>query len=873
MPFRTASIALLALVALWAPSGSLAAEVELKTHLGEREIYEGQSFIFTITVAGPMRGSDAPRLPDLEEFALAGSSSSSNFSFVNGRTSSTKSYRYTLVPLKSGNLRIPAIAVPVKGKIYRTKPVTVSVKPAGAGAPSGATTPVTPGATPAAPTEESTSSGAGDERVFIRSWLDGEKVYVGQQLTHHFALFRRPTVNFLGTPQYAPPEFAGFWSEPLGDEISGYRKVSGQNYAVTELRRALFPSQPGRLEIGAATVHLRLRDRGNRFEFFAFDSGPEKVLRTQPLPVEVLPLPSEGKPADFGGTVASDLRLEMIVDPGPFEEGQPISVNIVLSGYGNPRAFSEPSFDPGDAFKAYDSELQSESRVDQERIRVEKRFTRVIVPKQAGQLSLPGVAYSWFDPEQERYRSTGTKVRVLDVKPSTRREASPVVFGDLTPERVELLGRDIHHIKIDPPLAGDGHRFPRSAAFWTFLSLPWPLLLGTLIWRKRRDELLADAAGFRARGARKSADRRLKSAEEARAEGDYDRFCAELAAGLRGYLVDRLALAAGFTSDDAESALAAAGAPSTLSEKTTRLLADCDHARYAPGAERATRMDALLSRAAELLTELDPHTAGKPGRRRGLVSGILPLLVLATMLGGLADGARASVDIETRMAEGSSRYEAGDFVGATGAWESLAREGLEDSRLWYNLGNAYFQRGRIGEAILGYRRALRLAPRDRELRDNLSLARARRPDGSAGDAGGGFTQRGWRWVRRSLSPGELAVLGLILLWTGTALLLLGILRAVSWKRLRWPLVAVGLLLPLISAAAWTAEWQDWSGNEAVLLAPVVAVNSGPGEDFITLFEIHEGAELRVREERGNWVRVSLGEDLEGWIPRGSFGKL
>ena len=403
MTFRAAFVALLALFALVVAAPCLATDVELSTSVDDSDIHEGESFTFTITVDGPMRGSDAPRLPDLEDFALAGTSSSSNFSFVNGRTSSTKSYRYTLVPLKSGQLPIPAIPVPVKGKIYHTKPVTVNVSPSAAGAAQNPTPRDTAGVRPELPREESRSSGAGDEQVFIRSWLDGEKIYVGQQFTHHFALFRRPTVSFLGTPQYAPPEFAGFWTEALGDEISGYRKVDGQNYAVTELRQALFPSQPGKLEIGAATVHLRLRDRG-RFEFFAFDSGPEKVLRTQPLPVEVLPLPTEGKPAGFTGTVASGLSLEMQVDPGPYEAGQPITVTVVLSGYGNPRAFSEPTFDPGEDFKSYDSELQSESFVHQDRIRVEKRFTRVIVPREAGQVTLPGVNYTWFDPEKERYQ-------------------------------------------------------------------------------------------------------------------------------------------------------------------------------------------------------------------------------------------------------------------------------------------------------------------------------------------------------------------------------------------------------------------------------------------------------------------------------------
>ena len=109
-----------------------------------------------------------------------------------------------------------------------------------------------------------------------------------------------------------------------GDEISGYRQVDGVNYAATELRAALFPSEPGQLEIGPAQIQLRLRDR-SRFEFFAFDAGPEKVLRTPPVPVTVLPLPDAGRPAGFKGTVAQQFSVSLKTDPGPYAVGQPIT--------------------------------------------------------------------------------------------------------------------------------------------------------------------------------------------------------------------------------------------------------------------------------------------------------------------------------------------------------------------------------------------------------------------------------------------------------------------------------------------------------------------------------------------------------------------
>ena len=848
--------------------------VSINAEIDSPVLYEGESFNLSISVEGPMRGIGTPEIPELSDFSLLGTSSSTNFSFINGRATSAKVFRYTLIPVRSGGLEIPEIPIKIKNETYRTKAIRVAVKPAQRSRSQGSGAGVQP-APNSPPTSEQSASeesaDAGNRNVFIRSWTDKQKIYVGEQLTHHFGLFRNPQVRFLSTPQYTKPETTGFWAENLGDEISGYSTIDGQSYAATELRMALFPNEPGKLTIGPAAVRVRLRDQ-RRFELFTFDTGPEKHLRTPPIEVEVLPLPAAGRPADFRGTVAGDLRIQAKADGGPYEVGAPITVRIELSATGNPRAFAEPKLEPGDDFKQYESDLQSETNIDQDRIRVRKIFSQVIVPRREGTLKLPGARYSWFDPKLGEYRSTSTEDFTFQVAPSRSEERQPVVFSDLNPERVEMLGRSIHHLKTVPLLAQDGKRFPRSRGFWTALGLPWPLLAGAWIWSRRRERLLSDEAGHRARGARRSASRHLKSASQARERGDFDGFCTDLAAGLRGYLADRMnSSAAGLTQDRVEEGLTALGASGPLSEKTLKLLSDCDYARYAPGSERATRMDALLDRAEECIRDLD----GEIGRttRRGP---ILPLGVLALglVIASPAFVARAQETIpsEARMDEAAARYEKGDFIAATKIWEELAEAGVEDSHLWYNLGNAYFQQEELGLSILSYRRALRLAPRDTEIRDNLELARSRQQGGET-EAEPGGPAKAWNWLCLQVSPGEFAAAGLGLLWVGAILSLLVILKKLSWRRARATLIPIFVLLPLVSIAAWLSEYQDWSGREAVLLAPLVEVQSGPGEDYITLFEIHEGAEFRLEETRGAWIRISLGKDLGGWIPLAAAGTL
>ena len=853
MKLRIGMIVLLAITTL-----TVAADVKVSAEIDSRRIVEGESFTLTIRVEGPLRGIQAPELPEMPDFFMVGTSSSSNFSFVNGRTHNEKIFHYNLIAESAGKIVIPAIPITVKGKVYETDSIDITVH-AGVGAAPARPVPGGPSQAPGSASNEGNES----SQVFIRSWADREKVYVGEQVTHHFALYRDARVRFRGNPQYEAPETAGFWSESLGDEISGFQKIKGQDYAVTELRKALFPHEPGSLKIGASSLRVTLYDP-HRDDFFSFGRGRDKILRTQAIDIEVLPLPEEGRPAGFAGTVARELKLEAHLEPGPYEAGQPVTLTVKLTGYGNPRTFAMPELNIGVDFRDYDSDLQSRISVDENRISVSKEFTWVLVPQREGRLEISALEYPWFDPVLGRYRIASSKAIPLNVTPSQAKETEPVLFTGRG-QGVETLGHSIHHIKTEPLLAEDGNRFPRSPSFWTMISLPWPMLAGAWVWRRRRDSISKDTRAHRARGAGKIARKHLKEASVALASSDFESFCDALARGLRGYLADRLgASAAGLADEDIDRRLAAGGVEESTRERVRGLLSECDFARFAPGSHDDDRMRDLLERAQTLLGDLDRVK----GSGRGAI--ISALLILALSMSPMPT--TAQVHVESLMTKAASLYESGDYAGAERQWESLTTSGHEDSHLWYNLGNAYFQQDKTGLAILAYRRGLRLAPRDREIRENLEIARSLRMESLNLENPRGIGKI-WSWTRHSFSPGEMALMGLGALWIAAILTLFGILRQLPWRRLQGSLIASLLLLGFLSIGAWRAEWEDWSGREGVLTAPAVEAQSGPGVDYITLFELHEGAELRLLEQRGDWMRISLGAGLEGWVPVEGVKKL
>ena len=72
---------------------------------------------------------------------------------------------------------------------------------------------------------------------------------------------------------------------------------------------------------------------------------------------------------------------------------------------------------------------------------------------------------------------------------------------------------------------------------------------------------------------------------------------------------------------------------------------------------------------------------------------------------------------------GNKFYENKDFESAARMYENIRSQGFESAELYFNLGNAYFKQGKLGEAILNYMRAQRLNPSDEDIRHNLEFAR------------------------------------------------------------------------------------------------------------------------------------------------------
>ncbi|MFW6181043.1 MAG: tetratricopeptide repeat protein [Spirochaetota bacterium] len=197
-------------------------------------------------------------------------------------------------------------------------------------------------------------------------------------------------------------------------------------------------------------------------------------------------------------------------------------------------------------------------------------------------------------------------------------------------------------------------------------------------------------------------------------------------------------------------------------------------------------------------------------------------------------------------------------------YRELVDRGIEHPFLYYNLANTSYKLGYKGEAVLYYERALRLRPLDREIRANLRLVKKSLDDQITPLYNEGFT-RFYTTLLSAFTLSYLAFLelGFFVLTVGlfAGALLFPALRG----RLRGACVVSGVFLVLAFSGMLVRRHQERNRPRAVVMEEQVQARASPIAESEELFALHEGAGIRIIEQRGEWVRFQLADGREGWL--------
>lgn len=538
--------------------------------------------LLSVTVEGSQ--SAVPRLPDLSPFKVQSRGRQSQINMVNGQTSVSITHNYLLLPTRTGTFTIGPATVDIDGKSYQSRPFQVRIVEASA-----------------APQET--------DNLFITASVSNDKPYVGEQVIYTWRFYRRVQVR---DAQFVEAlSFEGFLVEDLG-EIKEYSTVrGGQEFLVSEVRKALFPQENGTLTLPATQLRceVAVRTRGRRGslidEFFGRTQTQTTILRSRPIEVQVRPLPAA--PAAYSGLVGR-FEISGSISKRELAVGESATWKLTISGTGNVQMIGEPPLPGLEAFKIYDDKPTSSISRTGAELTGSRSFTKALVPLEEGGLTVPAVKLTYFDPEAGSYRTSTTRPIVLDVKPAEGKEElrlTESVAPTTGKVAVRILADDILPIYKDLDAVSGRPFGHRADPVWLASLLAPPLFFfGLFFVERRRRHLAVNVDLVRRRTALKKALKGLGEVEKTAREGDR-RAAAQLASRvLREYVGDKVALeGSAFTPAEAGDQLRRCGVEDGVVAETCRSLERLEAAQYA-GIE-AGEGDNLASELRPLLKTLE----------------------------------------------------------------------------------------------------------------------------------------------------------------------------------------------------------------------------------------------------------------------------
>ncbi len=539
--------------------------------------------------------------PSFSNFlVLSGPNQSTSIQIINGIKTASLTYSYILQPEKIGTYSIGKASIEQNGQSFETKPLKMQVVK-GSAKPKQKNT------------EQTISNEEISKNLYIRAIIDKRKVYKGEQVTVVYKLYTRLTIASQMSINKLP-QYHGFWAEEL-ETVSNItfktEVVNGKQFRVGVLKKvALFPSQTGKLEVTPfeLTVPVQIQRRRSRNifdDFFADPFGRGETIEykaiSNTVKVDVLPLPTVGKPKNFHGAVG-DFKMEAAITKTSTKTNEPLTLNVSISGTGNFELLEMPEINLPAGFEKYEPKI-TENVKNRGTIRGSKTGEYLFVPRVVGIREIPPIEFSYFDPAREKYVSLKSEPFTLNIEQGEQVVNTEVI----SKEDIQQLGSDIRFIKTSfSGIEKRSEYLINTNGFWIAGAAPFLLLAVLLGWKRRSVKLAGNVALLRYQKAQKVAKNRLKKAGKFLQEKNHKEFYTELSLALFGYLEDKLhILKAEFTIERASDELKLKCVKEGLLTDLKNSAEKCEYVRFAPGAEESAAMKEMYDELAEVIISLE----------------------------------------------------------------------------------------------------------------------------------------------------------------------------------------------------------------------------------------------------------------------------
>ena len=399
----------------------------IETFVVSKNIDIDQSFNFTIKIKDIDIDPEVDISPMLDNFSvIMGPNMGSEYKFINGKKSISRSISWTIIAKKPGQIKIPRLEVVLDGKQYLTEELTMNVS------------------------KKETDTIATD--MFLKIEVSDSDVKIGEQVIVTYTFFTRIASKVLSTEF---PKYKDFWVEKLFDpagkqikpeawndiEINGYKYKSIKIYEV-----ALFPLSEGKFDLNSMIMKIETKEKdpGIRRLFWEdpfFDTFSQRtkarILVSEQKTINVSKLIN--KPRDFTGAVGS-FDIMSSVSSDIVENGTPITFYLKLIGEGNLSNIGRPIISFPDDFDIFDGEILIERNIT-DSVSGAITWEYNLIPRKEGNYIISAISVPFFDTEKESWNLAKSNPIKLNITKSAYIESN-------SKDNQVIDSKDIRYIKL-----------------------------------------------------------------------------------------------------------------------------------------------------------------------------------------------------------------------------------------------------------------------------------------------------------------------------------------------------------------------------------------------------------------------------------------
>lgn len=574
----------------WVGAGPASA-ASLSVSFGSEYLQVGEATAMSLTFEG-VSPDVAPPPPKIEN-AQVYPQNSRSMRWAQGATGATTiqvTFTYLVMPLKTGELTVPPITATVGGQTLTSKVVSIKV--------------LTPDQVQDAQDE------AMSKLAWIKIQLSKNEVYLGEVIEAQIQIFAN------GPEQLQLHQFKaeGFTLGRAASTTQGRYVENNRAYTVITFHMPIAARKIGRLPVGPAECTLNVQvppearkqnDSFGQLDVFGrYQTKPMRIT-SEIEQVNVLPLPTNNVPGHFNGAVGS-FSMNVTAGPTNLVAGDPITYRVEIQAHGTLDDLNLPEQTGWREFKTYPptSEITQKDPLG---LSGTKMFEQIVVPEHAGIRELPPFYFTYFDPDQKRYKTLIQPAIALNITPNTAPASQPQYAPGMAmpKEEPEKPREDIAH--IEPKLGAlgmGGESIVLRPWYYLLQGLPFAAWLSALMWRRRQKALARDPRLLRRRQVDHLIQTGLKELRLTAGRGETESFYETTLRLLKERLGERLDLPSlSITEEVVDDRLRLRGVPEATLSRLHELFQTCNQARYA-GQQSPADMNQTLMELEALLAIL-----------------------------------------------------------------------------------------------------------------------------------------------------------------------------------------------------------------------------------------------------------------------------